>query len=399
MNPQRPPTRSFLAPVGQEPAKCVNEGPPQHSRPTKALLIGINYEGTAAQLKGCQNDAVDMQELLTRQYGFNPQQIRVMLDGRGAEYPSRANIMAGARWLVEDARPGDCLFFHFSGHGAQQEDPNCAEEDCMDETILPADFTRAGQIIDDELFEVMIRRLPSGVKLTAVMDCCHSGTGLDLPFTYDGGGGGFMGFGGGGGAGRWVCDDNPCHSEGHVVLLSGCCDDQTSADVQSIYSKPRGAMTEAFVETLQENPCPTYPQLLSGLRNRLASHGHSQRPQLTSSQAFDVNAAFEVSGGVFPNKNPTVGRHQTKTKFPRRQWLNDDDPLDDMLTTMLIADAVGGGGGFFGFGGFGDGFSGGDQFMADGYSGGDFIPADGGGSESGLGDMFGGLGDFFGGDD
>ena len=33
--------------------------------------------------------------------------------------------------------PGDALFFHFSGHGSQQPDPNGIEEDGMNEVIMP----------------------------------------------------------------------------------------------------------------------------------------------------------------------------------------------------------------------------------------------------------------------
>jgi len=45
-----------------------------------------------------------------------------------------------------------------------------------------------GHIVDDELHEKLVKALPQGVRLTAVMDCCHSGTGLDLPFVYSSGG-------------------------------------------------------------------------------------------------------------------------------------------------------------------------------------------------------------------
>lgn len=31
---------------------------------------------------------------------------------------------------------------------------------------------------------MLVENVPSGVKLVAVCDCCHSGTIMDLPFTY-----------------------------------------------------------------------------------------------------------------------------------------------------------------------------------------------------------------------
>ena len=105
--------------------------------------------------------------------------------------------MRGLDWLAKDARPGDVLFFHFSGHGAQEEDPHGYEEDGMNETILPVDFQRAGMISDDAIAEKIVHNLPEGVRLTALMDSCHSGSGLDLPFVWQPQGRGFHQRGGG----------------------------------------------------------------------------------------------------------------------------------------------------------------------------------------------------------
>jgi uncharacterized caspase-like protein len=65
-------------------------------------------------------------------------------DQRGQYSPTKSNIMKGLQWLVAGAVPGDALFFHFSGHGAQKPDPTGHETDGMNETILPIDFQRSG---------------------------------------------------------------------------------------------------------------------------------------------------------------------------------------------------------------------------------------------------------------
>lgn len=375
--------REYDAPIGTRPAASVGGPAPKVTGRKRALLIGINYEGSRAQLKGCHNDVKSMSNLLSRQYGFQVTDLRIMMDDRRSEMPTRVNIISGVNWLVQGAQPGDCLFFHFSGHGAQQQDPRGAEEDCMDETILPVDFQSAGQIVDNEIFEAMCATLPSGVKLTAVMDCCHSGTGLDLPFKFDPR------------RRSWIEDDNPCHSEGDVQLFSGCEDHQTSADVQSLYCQARGAMTSAFCETLTRDPVPEYAKFLQGLHSHLQRNGHSQRPQLTSSQRFDTSRPFEMCAGIVPNGNPEVGRHFRKRKHPKTQWLSNDDPLGDMLAGEVIGDVLFGGilgggllggmfggydgfgsydgyGGYGGYGGFGDndGFAFGDA--GDGFDDGGF---------------------------
>jgi metacaspase-1 len=40
----------------------------------------------------------------------------------------------------------------------------------------------AGQIVDDELNRELVRPIPEGCILHALLDACHSGTGLDLPY-------------------------------------------------------------------------------------------------------------------------------------------------------------------------------------------------------------------------
>lgn len=60
----------------------------------------------------------------------------------------------------------------------------CTVADGYDETLVPLDYQQAGQIRDDDLFTTLVGAMPRGVQLTCVMDCCHSGTVLDLPFSF-----------------------------------------------------------------------------------------------------------------------------------------------------------------------------------------------------------------------
>eukprot|EP01068_Selenidium_serpulae_P010808 Selendium_serpulae@DN5536_c2_g1_i1.p1 len=98
--------------------------------------------------------------------------------------PTKANMVESMKWLVNGARRGDQLFFHFSGHGTQVRDRSGDESDGFDESLMPVDYKKAGPLIDDVLHEIFVKNLPNGVRLTALLDCCHSGSLMDLPFAY-----------------------------------------------------------------------------------------------------------------------------------------------------------------------------------------------------------------------
>mmetsp|Transcript_20237 Transcript_20237/g.47244 ORF Transcript_20237/g.47244 Transcript_20237/m.47244 type:complete len:427 (+) Transcript_20237:63-1343(+) len=383
----------YKASIGTYRAEQVGGPSPAVTGRKRALLIGINYRGTVTELRGCVNDARSMHDFLVGTYGFPDDEVRLLVDEPGYRFqPTRANIMDGFDWLVEGAKSGDVFFFHYSGHGAQQEDPSYSEEDAMDETILPLDFQANGQIVDDEIFDRVVARLPNGCKLVSVMDCCHSGTGLDLPFTYDVR------------TRRWIEDDNPCHSQAHVLNFSGCCDDETSADALNFGGSPAGAMTSAFLETLQANPAPTYPQLLEAIQSNLWSRGFSQRPQLTSSQSFDAQSSvFTICDDIVPNQNDVLGRQFRKKKHPRAAWLTpgSDDLLGGLLLNLAVLDAAtlgvdGLAGGFYDDDDYGRGFDGPAGTSDGGLLG--FFGL-GGGNFGGPDDFAGGdFGDFDGGD-
>lgn len=103
----------------------LNPNPIKPNGRFKALLIGINYTGTVAQLKGCLNDVNNIKTLLMENGFPNDSSHMVQLTDdpmnkhKPNYLPTARTIRKGLQWLMKDVYPGDVLFFHFSGHGAQ----------------------------------------------------------------------------------------------------------------------------------------------------------------------------------------------------------------------------------------------------------------------------------------
>ncbi|THV07391.1 hypothetical protein K435DRAFT_772718 [Dendrothele bispora CBS 962.96] len=292
----------------------------------KALCIGINYFGQDSELRGCINDARNMQQFLCSNYGYKSEDI-VMLTDDAQDWrrmPTRQNMLDAMSWLVRDAAPNDSLFFHYSGHGGRAKDEDGDEDDGYDEVIYPVDHKESGHIVDDLMHEIMVRPLPPGCRLTAIYDSCHSGTALDLPWVYstegklkepnlaaEAGQGllsavssyarGDMGgvFNSAKGLFKTVTGSNKQATEvtrrtktspADVIQWSGCKDSQTSADTQEA-GQATGAMSYAFMTVIRQNPQQSYQSLLVNIREILKSK-YSQKPQLSSSHPIDTNLMF-----------------------------------------------------------------------------------------------------------
>ncbi|MEO1067361.1 MAG: caspase family protein, partial [Pseudomonadota bacterium] len=154
---------------------------------TKALLIGVSdYDETIglADLRGPANDVRLLQDVLT---GRGVEDIRLVADGvDNAQAPTRQNILASFSKLAKDARDGDFIIIHMSGHGTRQPDANGDEADGFDEVFLPGNVTRAepgtvsipNAIVDEEIGDAVSAIRATGADVWLIMDSCHSGTGL-----------------------------------------------------------------------------------------------------------------------------------------------------------------------------------------------------------------------------
>ena len=79
------------------------------SKRTKALFIGINYPGSKFALSGCVNDALAMKTHVKDVWGFDSGRMKFLADEGNYEKPTRKNIIAAMRWLVDGVKPGKIL--------------------------------------------------------------------------------------------------------------------------------------------------------------------------------------------------------------------------------------------------------------------------------------------------
>lgn len=158
------------------------------------------------------------------------------------------------------------------------------ESDGLDETILPLDYETAGMLRDDDLNAHLVQKVPRGAKLMAILDSCHSGTGLDLPHVWDGY------------THSWKRERAKFSPPADITLLAGCRADQTSADVNfggGYNAQSGGAMTLAFLSAICTRPFrQTYKSLMSQMMTSLRSRGFHQTVQLSSSLRFPIERRF-----------------------------------------------------------------------------------------------------------
>ncbi|KAK7243728.1 hypothetical protein RIF29_38538 [Crotalaria pallida] len=139
----------------------------------KALLIGCNYPGTKAELRGCINDVWRMHRCLINRYGFAEEDIIVLIDtNHSYTQPTGKNIRSALSRLIMSAKPDDVLFVHYSGHGTRLPVETGEEDDTgYDECIVPTDMN----LITDDDFREFVDKVPRGCQITIVSDSCHSG--------------------------------------------------------------------------------------------------------------------------------------------------------------------------------------------------------------------------------
>lgn len=249
--------------------------------PKEALIMGLNYIGhKRGQLKGCINDANNMKQYLVDKCNLDSY---MLMTDRTYIRPTKAYMIYAIKYMVSRIKKrGGTLFIHYSGHGGQVRNyGGDVESDGKDETMIPLDYMQNGQIIDDDIYKMLVEELEgceNEVRCIIIMDMCHSGTAMDLAHSYD------------------INENgNVTHKESekegknvNIFMISGCRDNQTSSDVRED-NDAYGALTKSVLNTLDlYEGNLTWKELMTKVNIKL--HNYTQIAQLSSEKPLNLDS-------------------------------------------------------------------------------------------------------------
>jgi hypothetical protein len=165
-----------------------------------ALLIGVdNYRLGRSNdlrlrypdLRGSVRDIHQVCDFLLSRVGVRPEQLQLLTASNPVSatedespeqpeaLPTYENMVAALQRLTHECAPGDQVYIHYSGHGGRAPTvvPDRKGPRGLDEALVPLDIHRPGSryLRDVELAFIFQRMVERGLRLTVVLDSCHSG--------------------------------------------------------------------------------------------------------------------------------------------------------------------------------------------------------------------------------
>ncbi len=290
----------------------------------KAVLVGINkYKRN--KLRGCVNDVLVTRDILRSKHNVKEHQIRMLIDARA----TKQAILKRLKWLIDSSKDTEHLYFHYSGHGSQipnQKYKADIEYDGMDEILCPVDLNWRGvYVTDDDIYKIVKKKNPDS-RLVMVFDSCHSGTvyrhgfsdindlstfaiprSIDAPMdilsrtdTFDSS---IVLNYADENKDYWGIDQDDLLSDiklpksnprksiigDNVIAISGCKDDQTSADAY-FGARYQGALSYCLQKYMYRQPNLPVDKLFKKTVKYLKKFGFEQDPVITIGKKVDTSA-------------------------------------------------------------------------------------------------------------
>lgn len=235
-------------------------------------------QGKIEDLGGAPNDIAALKATIEPRIGLARSVTLLNQDA------TRAAILQAFNHMVADAAAGDTLLFYYTGHGARVFDQSGKQLSGYSSTIVPYDArnpdlpaSKGGDILDNELREMIAAASALGVNVVTIFDSCNSGTATRSP---------------------WVEPETirmrfapdlvvaepmqqtavpslplgeqvSSDKRGYIVHLAAAPDGKAAIE-RRIDDRWRGDFTEALVRTLNELPADaSYRELLDGVKIKL----------------------------------------------------------------------------------------------------------------------------------
>lgn len=238
--------------------------------------------------------------------------------------------------------PGDVLVFHYSGHGSQM--PSKKEPDGFEEIICPIDLNWTTKVITDEMLKQIFNRVPNGVNTTVILDCCHSGTGLNQESSLSSVTKESVVVLSDSEPGRYLAPPQDIaevlgtrelvewHASRDVnasaLLIAGCHAEQTSADA-FIGNSYQGAATASILKAVGDNSKITYRDLIGKMGDFMSTNKYTQNPQLDGSPSLYDEIFCEPFGAVVAFSPAPVVLPPAEVKK--------SDPIIPIIVAAIIA--------------------------------------------------------------
>lgn len=127
----------------------------------RALVIGLNYDGTPYRLSGCVQDALEIKTRIDVSRYDAVMHTETVTPGEVAEYLG---------FIARTHTKSDSFYFTYSGHGTQIPGP---EADGYDEALCLYDRPNGITLLKDNDLAAMLSRIEGNVFV--ILDSCYSG--------------------------------------------------------------------------------------------------------------------------------------------------------------------------------------------------------------------------------
>ncbi|KAK0729585.1 caspase domain-containing protein, partial [Lasiosphaeris hirsuta] len=151
-----------------------------------AVLIGIDFYARERCLQGSVRDVETVKQYL--EAGSAPVDITILTattpsdpsSRRPAEepalWPTRTNVIAKLKRVLEKAKGGDFVYIHYSGHGTRRKGRQCTHPAGNLAFVLFDDEYGSSYLMGEELAKCLWKMVEQKLQVTLVLDCCHSGS-------------------------------------------------------------------------------------------------------------------------------------------------------------------------------------------------------------------------------